>query len=137
MVPLEYGVEDGAVLLDGGAVDCVLDEEVGVRQRLDLLVVVEVGEDADAQLLVLALHGAGQGLLQGSVHVAPAAKMVAKLRKQIQTLGKLQSGASDHSLGFEDEDLGSSPGWWAATVATYSPSRLGELPKFLSSKPCE
>ena len=70
VVPLEYGVEDGAVLLDGGAVDGVLDEEVGVGQRLDLLVVVEVGEDADAELLVLALHGARQRLLQGGVHVA-------------------------------------------------------------------
>ena len=29
------------------------------------------------------------------------------------------------------------PGLWAATVATYCPSRPGELPKFLSSKPCE
>ena len=33
--------------------------------------------------------------------------------------------ASRHSLGFEDEYLGSSPGWWAATVATYCPSRAG------------
>ena len=41
-----------------------------------------------------------------------------------------QSWASDRSLGFEDEDLGSSPGWWPATVATYCPSRPGELPKF-------
>ena len=49
----------------------------------------------------------------------------------------VQSGASDRSLGLEDEDLGSSPGWWAATVATYRPSRLGELTKFLSSKPCQ
>ena len=40
----------------------------------------------------------------------------------------LQSGAADRSLiGFEDEDLGSSPGWWASTVATYCPSRPGEL----------
>ena len=44
---------------------------------------------------------------------------------------------SRHSLGFEDEELGSSPSWWAATVATYCPSRPGELPKSLSSKPCE
>ena len=49
----------------------------------------------------------------------------------------VQCGASDRSLGFEDEDFGSSSGWWAASVATYCPSRLGELPKFLSSKPCE
>ena len=47
------------------------------------------------------------------------------------------ASASGHSLGFEDVDLGSSPGWWAATVAAYCPSRLGELPKFVSSKPCE
>ena len=46
-------------------------------------------------------------------------------------------GAARHSLGFEDEDLGSSPCRWAHTVATYCPSRPGELPKFLSSKPCE
>ena len=52
-------------------------------------------------------------------------------------LCSLQSGATYHSLGFEDENLESSPGWWAATVATYCPSRPGELPKFLSSKPCE
>ena len=45
--------------------------------------------------------------------------------------------ASRHSLGFEDENLGSSPSWWAATVATYCPSRLGELPKLLSSKSSE
>ena len=76
VIPLEYGVEDGAVLLDGGAVDGVLDEEVGVGQRLDLLVVVEVGQDPDAELLVLALHGAREGLLQGRVHVASAAKMM-------------------------------------------------------------
>ena len=49
----------------------------------------------------------------------------------------LQRGAAYHSLGFEDKNLGSSPGWWAATVATYCPSRPGELHKFLSSKPCE
>ena len=40
----------------------------------------------------------------------------------------LLGAASRHSLGFEDEDLGSSPGWWAATVPTYCPSRSGELP---------
>ena len=46
----------------------------------------------------------------------------------------VQSGAAYHSLGFEDENFWSFPGWWAATVATYCPSRMGELPKFLSSK---
>ena len=52
-------------------------------------------------------------------------------------LKALQSGAADRSLGFEDEDLRSSPGWWAATVATYCPSRPGELLKSSSSKPSE
>ena len=34
------------------------------------------------------------------------------------SLSLLQSGAPYHPRGFEDENLGSSPGWWAATVAT-------------------
>ena len=59
-------------------------------------------------------------------------------KKSRKSHGVTLSGCpSSHSLGFEDEDLGSSPVWWAATVATYCPSRLGELCKFLSSKPCE
>ena len=40
----------------------------------------------------------------------------------------VQRGAASHSQGFEDKNLGSSPGWWAATVATYSPSRPGNSP---------
>ena len=32
-------------------------------------------------------------------------------------------------LGWVDLDLGSSPGWWAATVATYCPSRVVEHTK--------
>ena len=32
-------------------------------------------------------------------------------------------------LGWVDLDLGSSIGWWAATVATYCPSRMVEHPK--------
>ena len=44
---------------------------------------------------------------------------------------------ADCSLSFEDEDLRSSPSWWAATVATYCPSRPGELLKSSSSKPSE
>ena len=31
-------------------------------------------------------------------------------------------------LGWVDLDLGSSPGWWAATVATYCPSRVVKHP---------
>ena len=30
---------------------------------------------------------------------------------------RLQSGAAYRSLGFEDENLGSSPGWWANAQA--------------------
>ena len=39
------------------------------------------------------------------------------------------------NLGWIDLDLGSSPGWWAATVATYCPSRVVEHPKSKSTKP--
>ena len=49
----------------------------------------------------------------------------------------IQSGAVYRSQGFEGNVFGSSSGWWAATVATYCPSRPGELPKCLSSKPYE
>ena len=38
-----------------------------------------------------------------------------------------------HSLGYEDENLESSLGWWAATVATYCPSRTAEHPKSKST----
>ena len=37
-------------------------------------------------------------------------------------------------LGWVDFDLGSFPGWWAATVATYCPSRVLEHPKSRSTK---
>ena len=36
----------------------------------------------------------------------------------------LQRDPSGLAQGFVDLDLGSSPGWWAATVATYCPSRM-------------
>ena len=39
------------------------------------------------------------------------------------------------NLGWVDFDLGSSPGWWAATVATYCPSRVVEHPKSKSTQP--
>ena len=50
---------------------------------------------------------------------------------------ELQSGAAHHLLGFEDESLGSSPGWRAATVATYlyCTSRVVEHSKSKSTKP--
>ena len=31
-------------------------------------------------------------------------------------------------------NLGSSPGWWAATAASYCPSRSGELPKLIATE---
>ena len=38
-------------------------------------------------------------------------------------------------IGWDDLHLGSSPGWWAATVATYCPSRMVEPPKSKSTQP--
>ena len=43
--------------------------------------------------------------------------------------GMILQGAASHvlvDLGWVDLDLGSSTGWWAATVATYCPSRPGK-----------
>ena len=37
-------------------------------------------------------------------------------------------------LGWVDLDLGSSPGWWAAIVASYGPSRLVEHTKSKSTQ---
>ena len=45
-------------------------------------------------------------------------------RKQL-----IQGGASGRTVGWVDSELGSSPGWWAATVATYCPSRMVEHSK--------
>ena len=50
-------------------------------------------------------------------------------------INKVQSGASGERLGWVDLDFGSSPGWWAATVATYCPIRMVEHPKSKSTKP--
>ena len=47
----------------------------------------------------------------------------------------IQSGASGERLGWVDLDLGSSPGWWAAFVATYCQSRMVEHPKSNSTQP--
>ena len=40
-------------------------------------------------------------------------------------------------LGWVDLDLGSSPCWWAATVATYCPSRMVEHSKSKSTQPTD
>ena len=47
----------------------------------------------------------------------------------------LQCGAGGLAVGWVDLDLGSSPGWWAATVATYCPSRMVEHSKSKSTQP--
>ena len=39
--------------------------------------------------------------------------------------------------GFKDEDLGNSPGWSAATVATYCSSRPSQLLVTTFTKPCD
>ena len=39
------------------------------------------------------------------------------------------------NLGWVDLDLGSSPGWWAGTVASFCPSRMVEHPKSKSTQP--
>ena len=70
-------------------------------------------------------------------------------RKQIHTLGAtednrirrwhekhdIQGDSGGLRLGWVDLDLGSSPGWWAATVVTYCPSRMVEHPKSKSTQP--
>ena len=48
----------------------------------------------------------------------------------------LHSGASYLSQGFEDNVLGSSPGWLADTEATYCPSRPSQLTWKNITKPC-
>ena len=47
----------------------------------------------------------------------------------------LQGVPCPRRLGWVDLDLGSSPGWWTGTVATYLPSRVVEHPKSKSTQP--
>ena len=47
----------------------------------------------------------------------------------------LQGDSGGRIPRFVDLDLGSSLGWWAATVATYCPSRMVEHPKSKSTQP--
>ena len=55
----------------------------------------------------------------------------------MKKVADLQSGASGLRLGWVDLDLGSSPGWWAASIATYCPSRMVEHPKSKLRSRCE
>ena len=56
--------------------------------------------------------------LRGQHHLLSALS-AGKDRCILDTARNIHCGASCHLLGFDDEDLGSSPGWRAATVATY------------------
>ena len=47
----------------------------------------------------------------------------------------VQGYSSGLDMGWVDLDLGSSPGWWAATVAAYCPGRMVEHPKAKSTQP--
>ena len=51
-------------------------------------------------------------------------------------LTSLQRDPGGLAQGLVDLDLWGSPGWWAATVATYCPNRMVEHPKSKSTKPC-
>ena len=42
---------------------------------------------------------------------------------------RVQRYSSTVLQGFKHHDLGDSPGWWAATVSIYCPSRPSQLPK--------
>ena len=99
----------------------VVDEKPVVRQR--------AGSDGD---------GENSGWSNTFIHRKSSYSEFC-LRSYVDYIGYLDISltvfwwASSHSQGFEDEDLGSSPGWWAATVATYCPSRPGECPKFFKA----
>ena len=49
---------------------------------------------------------------------------------------RVQGYSSGLDMGWVDLDLGSSPGWWAATVAAYCPGRMVENPKSKSTGGC-
>ena len=53
---------------------------------------------------------------------------------QTQTL---QGYSSTLSQGFKDEDMGNSPGWWVATVASYCPNRPSQLLETTVTKHCD
>ena len=52
-------------------------------------------------------------------------------------IGTVQFEAARHSQGFEDKNVGSSPGLLGQYVATVAAHQPGELPKSSSSKPSE
>ena len=52
-----------------------------------------------------------------------------------RTLGNYRVTPKVSDLGWVDLDLGSSLGWWAATIATYCPSRMMEHLIPISTQP--
>ena len=69
----------------------------------------------------------------GAVKSDLARDQLYKNRSSRKIDSQIQSGASGEGLGWVDLDLGSSPGWWADTVATYCQSRMVEHPKSKST----
>ena len=68
----------------------------------------------------------GMGKEGSGIHAVSFTRDTVKWRLETsKEVSLIHCWASPYSLGFEDEDLGSSLGWWAATVATYCPSRRG------------
>ena len=53
---------------------------------------------------------------------------------RIRMVGQLQGDPEGLGQGYVDLDFGSSLGWWAATIATYCPSRMMEHLKSISTK---
>ena len=58
-------------------------------------------------------------------------------RSRATMTGYIQFNSSTLSQGFKDEDLGNSPSWWAATVATYCQSRHSQLLATAVTKHCD
>ena len=50
-------------------------------------------------------------------------------QEQLFLANSVQGVPCPRGLGFVDLDLGSSPSWWAAIVATYCQSRMLQHPK--------
>ena len=76
--------------------------------------------------------------LAGSKRMLHVGVDAIRLAGRMNIDGMILQGAASHvlvDLGWVDLDLGSSTGWWAATVATYCPSRVVEHLKSKSTKP--
>ena len=70
-----------------------------------------------------------------TTNVVPIPSKSANYVQSLSVVVTVQGGASGRTVGWVDSELGSSPDWWAATVATYCPSRMVEHPKSKSTLP--